>query len=242
MLANSLEVLDLANNSLSTLPSAFATLTKLKVLFLSGNKFTEVPTVLAQCRSLEMLGMKSNQINVIREDSLPPSLWWLTLTDNEIKKLPNSIGALFRLQKLLLAGNRIQELPTSLADCRNLELIRLSANQLSNLPEWLLTMPRLSWLAYAGNSALSTTALTISEQPVYWHPISWRNLQVKESIGAGASGNIYHADWLSPHGLPIPVALKVFKGSITSDGYSSDELLACQAAGVHPNLIAGWKR
>jgi hypothetical protein len=232
-LGDSLEVLDLANNSLSTLPSQFATLSKLKVLFLSGNHFTEVPTILSQCRSLEMLGMKGNQIRVLPEDSLPPSLWWLTLTDNQIEEIPESIGALPRLQKLLLAGNRIQELPSTLVKCANLELIRLSANQITALPDWLLTMPRLSWLAFAGNQALSIAAPKISENPVLW-----RNLQIKESLGTGASGNIYRAEWLSGNGSTTPVAVKVFKGSITSDGYSSDELLACQGAGTHPNLIS----
>ncbi len=39
-------------------------------------------------------------------ESLPPSLRWLTLTDNRIAALPETLGRRPLLQKLMLSGNR----------------------------------------------------------------------------------------------------------------------------------------
>jgi len=48
-LADTLEVLDLSGNALTTLPDDFARLRELRILFASNNPFTELPPVLGQC-------------------------------------------------------------------------------------------------------------------------------------------------------------------------------------------------
>ena len=61
-LARSLEVLDLSNNRLTTLPAELAQLTQLKIIFASNNLFEALPEVLGLCVNLEMVGFKSNRI------------------------------------------------------------------------------------------------------------------------------------------------------------------------------------
>ncbi|MDB5962421.1 MAG: leucine Rich Repeat family protein, partial [Massilia sp.] len=136
------------------------------------------------------------------------------------------------LQKLMLAGNALTELPTSLAACTKLELLRIAANRLSALPPWLLDMPRLAWLAYAGNpfSAADEAAATPAENAA---GIAWDRLAIEHKLGEGASGVIYRAT-LCEAGA---VAVKLFKGAITSDGLPDCELAACVSAGAHANLI-----
>ena len=47
------------------------------------------------------------------------------------------------------------------------------------------------------------------------------------------------AQWRSnPHQLNNDIAVKVFKGQVTSDGYPQDELNACLKTGAHSNLVA----
>ncbi|MGA7815716.1 leucine-rich repeat domain-containing protein, partial [Caballeronia sp.] len=162
-LADTLEILDLSRNALSSLPDDLPRLNKLHTIFCSDNQFTELPGVLGRCPQLRMVGFKANRIRKVSGKSLPTKLRWLILTDNQVESLPSEIGNCAQLQKLMLAGNRLRELPTELAACSRLELIRLSANQLTELPAWLTSLPRLSWLAYAGNPLtveLETMALT----------------------------------------------------------------------------------
>ena len=231
-IADSLEILDLSNNHLRALPDEFERLKRLKIVFFTNNDFEEIPSVMSQCLDLKIVSFKSNQIASVGEPVLPQKLRWLILTNNKIEKLPTSLGRLSDLQKLMLAGNRLQSLPESMASCQNLELIRLSANQLTELPPWLFTLPRLSWLAYAGNPLCNRDATT---KPVL-RDIDWSELTLGETLGQGASGVIYKALWTTKLAQQ-EVALKIFKGEMTSDGLPADEMAASLAAGHHDNLV-----
>jgi Protein tyrosine and serine/threonine kinase/Leucine rich repeat len=230
-LADSLEILNLSDNRLSSLPADLGRLTKLKVIFLSNNDFEEVPEVLADCPNLSMVGFKSNKIRVLGENVLPLGTRWLILTDNKLEQLPKSIGKLQKLQKLMLAGNQLRSIPDEMAACQNLELIRLAANRLESLPTWLFTLPRLSWLAYAGNPGWSPNL------PSTVPMVSWADLTLADTLGEGASGVISQGVWQPPAQQPTAVAIKIFKGAITSDGKPADEMNVCLAAGGHPHLV-----
>lgn len=222
----SLEILDLSNNALSSLPEDMYRLPKLKIAFFSNNRFVRLPSFKG-CDHLTMLGFKANQIEIFDEDILPLGISWLILTDNKLKTLPRSIGKLTKLRKFPLAGNQIERLPEEMAACQNLELLRLSANQLQEIPSWLLDLPKLSWLAFSGNPCSGS-------QQAALHEIAYESLEIKELLGAGASGEIFKA-YSSVH--EQEVALKLFKGTITSDGYAHDEMNAYMSAGRHPHLI-----
>lgn len=112
----------------------------------------------------------------------------------------------------MLAGNQLRALPAEMAHCTGLELLRIAANRLTSLPEWLLSLPRLSWLAFAGNPFCQDAPVQDGVSPIHWD-----DLQVSHQLGEGASGVIHHAEWRSD-GEVQPVALKLFKGAMTSDG------------------------
>lgn len=228
-LADSLEVLNLSQNRLSALPDDLGRLKKLRILFVSDNLFTHLPAVLGDCPQLSMIGFKANQIETVDAAAIPAALRWLILTDNRIAELPASLGHCERLQKLMLSGNRLQHLPETMANCSRLEMIRLASNAFEALPDELLHLPRLSWLAFAGNPCTP------------WHDASparrairWDDLDVQQQLGEGASGMIYRAHWPS---MSRQVAVKVFKGAVTSDGLPASEIAASLAAGKHPHLI-----
>ncbi|MFM2587478.1 leucine-rich repeat-containing protein kinase family protein [Vibrio sp. TBV020] len=232
-LADSLEILDLSGNQLTDLPDWLADLPKLKIVFASNNCFTHLPDVLGRCPELDMIGFKGNQIVTVSEQSLSPKLRWLILTDNQIETLPESLGNCTPMRKLALAGNKIRTLPHSFSKLVNLELVRLSANQLDVFPEVLLELPKLAWMAFAGNPFCERLTLTDSVPQV-----SSSAYSTNQVLGQGASGVISHADWLdSSFDFPPHVAIKVFKGEVTSDGYPQDELQACLQTGHHTNLV-----
>ncbi len=232
-LADSLEILNLSGNALSSLPDDLHRLPHLRVLFCSDNAFTELPECLGQCAKLSMIGFKANQISHVPAAALPPLLRWLILTDNRIGQLPDELGERPLLQKLMLAGNQLSDLPHSLANCHNLELLRIASNRFTRLPEWLLALPSLTWLAYAGNPVEMAVELAADDATP---DIPWAELELAEVLGEGASGVIRKALW-QPQALPVAVAVKLYKGTITSDGSPLHEMQACIAAGLHPNLI-----
>lgn len=231
-LADSLEVLNLSGNALTTLPDDLPRLHRLRVLFCSNNAFTELPAVLGQCAQLEMVGFKSNRIEHVPAAALPPQLRWLILTDNRLNALPAEIGHCTRLQKLMLAGNQLRALPPELAQCTQLELLRISANPLEllqgKLPDWLLNMPLLAWLAYENQPNFTPSTADVGVAVT----VAWADLTLQQQLGEGASGVIHQAvlDGES-------VAVKLFKGAVTSDGWPAAELAASLSAGLHPHLI-----
>ncbi len=231
-LADTLEVLDISGNALSSLPDDLHRLTRLRILFCSNNQFTELPACIGQCANLSMVGFKSNRIAHVPAAALGPKLRWLILTDNRIEALPEAIGDCHLMQKFMLAGNRLTTLPTSMAKLHKLELLRLAANRLTALPDWLATLPSLAWLAWAGNP-MSTDFTTPHDEDGITADIAWAQLQLEQKLGEGASGVIHQALWQGDK----PVAVKLYKGDITSDGTPLNEMNACIAAGLHQNLI-----
>jgi hypothetical protein len=227
-LADTLEILDMTDNALSSLPENFNVFKKLRILFLSNNNFTQFPTILAQCPNLTMIGFRNNHIHSVPENAFPLNIQWLILTDNVIEKLPKSTGDLTKLQKCMLSGNKLSSLPKTMRNCHNLELLRISVNQFTSLPQFLLDLPKLSWLAYGGNPFCDKhpscdTALK---------EIAWNDVALKEILGEGASGLISKAIYKDEE-----VAVKVFKGDITSDGLPQEEMDINISMGQHPHLV-----
>jgi hypothetical protein len=235
-LADTLEILDLGDGPLRALPPDMGRLKKLRALFCSNARFEWLPPQLSDCPSLSQIGFRGNGMREVPAESLPPRLRWLTLTDNRIERLPDALGERPALQKLMLAGNRLDSLPRGLARAEKLELIRLSANRFAALPGWLADLPALAWAAYAGNPC---------ENPIEARAagVRWAHVETRERLGEGASGHVYRAEWRRDGaGAPRAVALKLFKGAMTSDGLPAHEMAACLAAGDHPGLVGGLGR
>ncbi|MGL5666753.1 MAG: protein kinase, partial [Shewanella sp.] len=71
--------------------------------------------------------------------------------------------------------------------------------------------------------------------------VTLADIELGEKLGEGASGIIYQGRWLNPAMVAATgcehIAVKLFKGEVTSDGYPADELDCCLTTGEHPNLI-----
>lgn len=171
-----LKILDLKHNSLSTLPTTIGELTSLEVLNLHGNQFNILPPALENLSSLKKLKLGLNSLKSIPKwikniyalkslglggnkalsnfedwiDFLPP-LVELNLYDNNIKKLPDSIGSLSSLEILKLPNNQLTALPESFMNLSSLKKLDLSWNELAELPEWISSFSSLEELNLRGN-------------------------------------------------------------------------------------------
>ncbi len=240
-LADTLEILDLSGGALTSLPDDMGRLHKLRVLFGSSNRFERLPASLGDCVSLSQIGFRGCGLREIPGEALPPSLRWLTLTDNRIEVLPEQLGERPRLQKLMLAGNRLRNLPASISRAASLELLRLGSNGLDKLPAGLTELPGLAWISWAGNPF--ERSLPPSSASLVPNLVPWADLELAERLGEGTSGQVYRAIWnVDGAARRLPIALKLFKGAMTSDGLPEREMAACLAAGEHPNLTSAFGR
>jgi len=239
-LADTLEVLDVSGNALVSLPDEFAQLSRLHTVFASNNRLTALPPVLGRLPLLDTLGVKANRIEDVPAQALSPTLRWLILTDNRIAALPSNLTDCTRMQKLMLAGNRLRRLPSGMGRLQRLELLRVSANRFEQvedvLPDEVLALPRLAWLAHAGNP-FSAAREQAAHRRAAAAPIPWAELQLSALLGEGASGHIHAARWQPAHGPAEDVAVKLFKGAVTSDGLPQCEMAASLAAGEHAHLV-----
>ena len=174
----------------------------------------------------------SASLEAVPADALPSSRRGVTLTGNRIARRPESLGQRPLLQKLMLSGNRLQVLPDGLAGAPALELLRLSANRFERLPCWLPELPRLAWLAWAGNP------MDGPGTPSHAATVPWNQLSMGPVLGEGASGTVRRATWTGDGAAAgRPVAVKLFKNAMTSDGLPGHEMAACLQAGEHPHLV-----
>ncbi|XP_070836239.1 volume-regulated anion channel subunit LRRC8D [Chaetodon trifascialis] len=117
-----LELLDLSNNQLQSLPPALFTIRRLRRLLLAGNLLEELPVEVKSLQLLIELDLSRNRV-----ESLPPGLFnsclelrILNVAHNSLSSLPRGIAALSQLCRLDLRGNSLEELPAELGCCSGL--------------------------------------------------------------------------------------------------------------------------
>ena len=134
----------------------------------------------------------------------------------------------------MLSGNRLTHLPDALQSCTELEMLRLAANEVRAFPAWLWQMPALAWVAVAGNPGTEFPSTRDGAADAMRH-IPWQEIRLGPLLGQGASGMIHAAEWTpAGSGRPQAVAVKLFKGAMTSDGLPGSEAAASVIAGEHP--------
>ncbi|CAL4929757.1 unnamed protein product [Urochloa decumbens] len=82
------------------------------------------------------------------------SLRTLDLTNNKLVEIPQEVGGLVNMQRLVLAGNLIENIPANIGYLRNLKILTLDRNRISILPEELGSLSNLQQLSISHNSLL----------------------------------------------------------------------------------------
>ncbi len=119
-----LEVLDLSYSDVEKLPKFLFELPKLKALRMNGCHMPSLPDNLKEHAVLTEVGVHAKKEKDLRAIWAIENLEVLTIT-GEIKSIPDAIGSLKRLRKLVLFGLPIKELPlvlTQLPELTSLEV------------------------------------------------------------------------------------------------------------------------
>ncbi|XP_045582047.2 leucine-rich repeat-containing protein 40 [Procambarus clarkii] len=149
----SLQVLDLSDNCLTTLPSTFGDLTCLHRLNLSHNRLEELPAGVFLLSDLRSLQLDHNNLKILSEDLGNLNvLEYLDVSHNSLTELPLSIGYLQRLTKFNASENQLKELPPEIGDCFALSQLDLNHNQLVALPSSIGNLRKLEQLYLRHNS------------------------------------------------------------------------------------------
>ncbi|KAF8935639.1 hypothetical protein BGZ52_008115 [Haplosporangium bisporale] len=103
-----LQVLDLCDNQLDTLPSEIGLLSKLKELYLSNNKLWKLPDTIHRMARLEVLDIRGNQFYLLNPMiGRLKTLRQLDVRNNQLKSLPAPLCMLSStLSVLLVDGNQ----------------------------------------------------------------------------------------------------------------------------------------
>mgnify|MGYP001796531302 CR=1 FL=1 len=139
-LDNPLEVyyLDLTNEGIEELPKEIATLKNLKTLNLNY---------------LPRKDKNSYLYTVLQEDEGERVVTLFLVDDSKkpLRKLPQEIGQLTHLEKLLCAGNQLTVLPKEIGQLKKLKNLDCSNNQLTRIPKEIGQLVSLKKLNYAKN-------------------------------------------------------------------------------------------
>ncbi|KFY71486.1 hypothetical protein V499_08320 [Pseudogymnoascus sp. VKM F-103] len=148
-----LEVLDLHNNQLSSLPAGFGDLVRLRVLNLSENTFTSLPFNAFQRLPLTELTAANNKLcgTLIQSNAAEfPKLRTLDISGNSIKAISSGSLSLPSLQLLTVSANRLTHLP-NMSTWVSLLTLSASDNSISALPEGFVSLPILKTADLQGN-------------------------------------------------------------------------------------------
>ncbi|XP_019059953.1 leucine-rich repeat and death domain-containing protein 1 [Fukomys damarensis] len=153
-----LQVLDLSENQLWTIPSEICNLKGIQKLNFSSNQFIHFPIELCQLQSLEELDI--SQANGTKLTKLPEELAKITqlkkldISNNAIKEIPRNIGELRSLVSFYAHNNQISDLPPSFLTLKELHQLNLSGNNLTVLPSAIYNLTSLKEINFDDNPLL----------------------------------------------------------------------------------------
>ncbi|XP_071293090.1 leucine-rich repeat-containing protein 40 isoform X2 [Agelaius tricolor] len=217
----SLRQLDCTKNYLETVPPKLATMASLEQLYLRKNKLRSLPE-LPSCKLLKELHAGENQIEILNAENLKQlsSLCVLELRDNKIKAVPEEITVLQKLERLDLANNDISRLPYTLGNLPQLKFLALEGNPLRTIRRDLLqgTQELLKYL----RSKIQDDGPGPNEEP----PVTAMTLPSQSKVNIHAITTLKLLEYSDKQAAAIPEAVfdAVGANPVTAVNFSKNQL------------------
>ncbi|NXB11275.1 LRC40 protein, partial [Cnemophilus loriae] len=199
----SLRQLDCTKNYLETVPPTLATMASLEQLYLRKNKLRSLPEF-PSCKLLKELHAGENQIEILNAENLKQlsSLCVLELRDNKIKAVPEEITVLQKLERLDLANNDISRLPYTLGNLPQLKFLALEGNPLRTIRRDLLQKGTQELLKYL-RSKIQDDGPGPSEEP----PVTAMTLPSQSKVNIHAITTLKLLEYSDKQAAEIPEAV-----------------------------------
>jgi hypothetical protein len=139
-------------------------LTLQKVINLETPFYKKEIDIIAKSEFITFLKEKCCQKYTISELT---NLKFLSISNNELTSLPDSIGNLINLTHLSIDNNNLTSLPDSIGNLINLEMLSIYNNNLTNLPKNIKNLTKLI-LVYADINQRMTICESIVKTCNIW--------------------------------------------------------------------------
>ena len=189
---DNLEILDVSDNAITTLPPNTDEISKLRVLNITANKLSSLPfellvslplieiyaarnrlggalfpTCVPALLDLKILDVANNTLTSIVESGAIrlPSLQSLDVHENRLTQVPEMLGWT-ELLTLVMAGNRLASFPESIISLKKLKSLDISRNDIKKLDDRLGLMDTLAMLRIANNPLRERKYLTMDTDSI----------------------------------------------------------------------------
>ncbi|XP_019619223.1 PREDICTED: uncharacterized protein LOC109466062 [Branchiostoma belcheri] len=148
-----LDILDVSDNPLGSLPVNIASLHNLKEVRAAGCDVSEVSGNISRCAYLTRIDLSRNP----RLASLPPTMKQLrylkhvALSSCELTSLPENLTLLATVETLDLSQNQLTSLPPGIAALTRVKVLIISDNAFGTIPESIESLGRLDRLEMKRN-------------------------------------------------------------------------------------------
>jgi len=152
----SLEILDLHGNNLSSLPDNFGNLSRLRILNISENSFEALPfEILATLPLTELIARKNQLRGTLIQESVEslPTLQNLDVSSNQLSHLCSGTGksvAMPSLHQICLSMNRLQSLP-DISSWTSLLTLSADENNINAIPDGFIALSQLRSVDLSSN-------------------------------------------------------------------------------------------
>ena len=132
----SLTVLDLSRNHITSVPYTVGDLHCCKELCLAHNDLVALPHTIAYMNHLQLLDVGHNRIAKMATDmfagGLRGTLQVLRINNNQLDRLPRDVGRLSALEELDVSNNCIYFLPSTIDGLERLNVLKFHGNNWTN--------------------------------------------------------------------------------------------------------------
>lgn len=159
------------------LPNELERYQNLIELILDKNKFKRIPKTILKLRKLLRLSLNNNKLIDLKNIENFEHLKYLTVDDNCLISIDDSLCQIEKLEVLYLSNNSIQTINSSLfkSNLYNLKLLDLSFNKLENITTEMLMLPHLESLNLSNNMLIQLPSLPATffrAQPLFRFDLS----------------------------------------------------------------------